>query len=56
MRVHMHIFFQYVCVDVHIDFVFAFAGIQIYVSSTYIHAIYMYIHVRWHAFAHVYLS
>lgn len=56
MRVHMHISFQYVCVDVHIDFVFAFAGIQIYVSSTYIHAIYMYIHVRWHAFAHVYLS
>lgn len=47
---------QYVCVNVHIYFVFAFAGIQIYVLSTYIHAIYMYIHVRWHAFGHVYLS
>lgn len=46
---------QYVCVNVHIYFVFAFAGIQIYVLSTYIHAIYVYIHVRWHAFGHVYL-
>lgn len=47
---------QYVCVNVHIYFVFAFAGIQIYVLSTYIHVIYMYIHVCWHAFGHVYLS
>lgn len=47
---------QYVCVNIHIYFVFASAGIQIYVLSTYIHAIYMYIHVRWHAFGHVYLS
>lgn len=47
---------QYVCVSIHIYFVFAFASIQIYVLSTYIPVLYMYIHVCWHAFGHVSLS
>lgn len=42
------------CANVHIYFVFALVHIQIYVLSTYTCNICMYIHVRRHAFGHVY--